>query len=93
MPPHHHKRTQTYTGGQPSEVQAMIQRQLAQLHSGSSLLTKLLLAAGGAAAIGAALWWRVRSSGGGGGDGAPANLGEELRSLGERIRLAQQRKR
>lgn len=73
----------------------MIQRQLAALRSRrGGLLTKLLLAAGGAAALAAGLAWHFGRLGGPGAGGGSAgrDLDEELRTLGERIRLAQKRK-
>jgi hypothetical protein len=83
---------QSYAGGVPAQVVAMIQRQLAELRgSGPGLLARLLMAAGVAAALGAALYWRFGR--GGGGAAATGDLGEELRSLGERINIAQQRMR
>lgn len=68
----------------------MIQRQVLALRgSGPSLLVKLLAAAAGAAALGgAALWWRAHH---GGGTGAAADLGSELRSVSERMTIAQRR--
>lgn len=89
------RRPQVYAGGVPNQVASMIQRQLATLRSRrGGLLTKLLLAAGSAAALAAGLAWRMGYLGGGGAAGGAAgrNLSEELRTLGERIRLAQKRK-
>ncbi|KAL4428986.1 hypothetical protein ABPG77_006025 [Micractinium sp. CCAP 211/92] len=86
---------EVYAGGVPNQVASMIQRQLATLRSRrGGLLTKLLLAAGSAAALAAGLAWRMGYLGGGGAAGGAAgrNLSEELRTLGERIRLAQKRK-
>lgn len=86
---------EVYAGGVPSQVAGMIQRQLAALRSRrGGLLTKLLLAAGGAAALAAGLAWHFGRLGGPGAGGGSAgrDLDEELRTLGERIRLAQKRK-
>lgn len=71
----------------------MLQRQLAELRaaSGPSLLVKLAAGAGAAAALAAALWWRFGR--GGSGVGGVGNLGDELRSVNERIAIAQQRLR
>lgn len=80
---------QEYSGGVPAQVAQMVQRQVAALRgSGPSLLTKLLAAAAGMAALGgAALWWRAHHGGGGG----PGDLGSELRSVSERMTIAQRR--
>jgi hypothetical protein len=75
----------------------MVARQLSALRgSGSGLLTKLVMVAGAAAAAAAAAWWHVgrrQGGGGGGGAGAGGDLGAEMRSLSERINIAQQRLR
>lgn len=70
----------------------MLQRQVASLKAarGHSLTTKLLVAAAGAAALAGALWWRL---GRGGSGGSTRDLHEELRSVAERIALAQKRLR
>ena len=66
-------------------------------NSRGSLLPKLLLAASAAAAAAGALWWRLHqggSSGSGSGSGSSVgDLGAELRSLNERMAIAQQRLR
>ncbi|KAI7837796.1 hypothetical protein COHA_008424 [Chlorella ohadii] len=88
---------ESYTGGVPAQVAQMIQRQVAELKasSRSSLLPKLLLAASAVAAAAGGVWWHLHhgSSGGGGGGGDVGDLGAELRSLNERIAIAQQRLR
>ena len=86
---------QSYAGGTPAEVAKMVARQLAQLKgSGGGLLAKLLLAAGAAAAAAAAAYWHLgRRQGGGGGGGDAGGLAAEMRSLSERIGIAQQRLR
>jgi hypothetical protein len=83
---------QSYAGGIPAEVAKMVARQLAQLKgSGGGLLAKLLLAAAAAAAVAAAAaYWRFGRQQGG---GQARDLGAEMRSLADRINIAQQRMR
>ncbi|PRW39209.1 Lysoplasmalogenase TMEM86A [Chlorella sorokiniana] len=89
---------ESYTGGVPAQVAQMIQRQVAELKASSrgSLLPKLLLAASAAAAAAGAVWWRLHHGGGGSGGGSSSSVGDlgaELRSLNERMAIAQQRLR
>ena len=64
-------------------------------NSRGSLLPKLLLAASAAAAAAGALWWRMHQGGssGSGSGSTVGDLGAELRSLNERMAVAQQRLR
>lgn len=81
---------QSYVGGRPAEVQAMIREQLAELPSGRGLLSKLFMAAGVAAAAAAAAYWHLGRQGGSGG-GPTRDLGAEMRTVVERMKAAQQR--
>lgn len=82
---------QSYAGGIPAEVAKMVARQLAQLRgSGGGLLAKLLLAAAAAGAAAAAAYLRFGRPQGG---SQERDLGAEMRSLADRINIAQQRLR